>query len=570
MVITTNESLQPIQPSSLSRCVPWPDEVAHAYRRAGYWTGETLGGLLARLAASYPERVALIDRHRQSTFAELDARASELGLVLAQRGLRAGDRVLVQMPNRVEWFELCFALWRLGVVPILAHPAHRRLELTHFCRSSAAVAYFTLGDHGGFDYPRLGGELKQTCPTLRDVFTLDELGPRAALPTPRSVGSAQPVVASGGSAPAGPRGSDVALFQLSGASTGMSKLIPRTHDDYLYSVRQSARVCGLDEHSRYLVVLPVAHNFPLSSPGALGTLSEGGTVVLSESPAPEQAFAWIAAQRITITALVPSLASVWLQAAERLKPDFSSLRLLQVGGAKLDPELARRLYRTWSGSLQQVFGMAEGLVCYTRPGAPESRVIHTQGQPMSEADELRIVDEDGRDVPPGSVGELWTRGPYTIRGYYDAAEHNALAFTPDGYYKTGDLVKITPEGDLVVEGRIKDQINRGGEKVGAPEVEQQLKLLDGVLDAAVVAVPDRYLGERSCAFIVLKERAAPPTPSARELRRLLRERGLADYKVPDIVRIVTELPTTPVGKVDKVALRRLALMEQARSASMEV
>jgi 2,3-dihydroxybenzoate-AMP ligase len=344
----------------------------------------------------------------------------------------------------------------------------------------------------------------------------------------------------------------VALFLLSGGTTGLPKLIPRTHDDYVYNLRASAEVTGLDEDTVYLAALPVSHNFALACPGILGTLHAGGTVVMAPSPSPADAFALIERERVTVTALVPSLALLWLEAVKAVRRDLSSLRLLQVGGARLAEEPARRIRPELGCALQQVFGMAEGLLNYTRLDDPDDVVATTQGRPLSPDDEIRVVGAEGAEVPPGGIGQLLTRGPYTLRGYYRAEEHNARSFTPDGFYVTGDLVRQLPTGHLVVEGRVKDVINRGGEKVPTEEVEDHLMTHPAVREAALVGVPDPMLGERSCAFLRVRDGAE--APSLRELGAYLRERGLADYKLPDRVEVRAEFPYTAVGKVSKKAL----------------
>jgi 2,3-dihydroxybenzoate-AMP ligase len=274
------------------------------------------------------------------------------------------------------------------------------------------------------------------------------------------------------------------------------------------------------------------------------------------------AFPLIERERVTLTALVPPLAMVWLDAAKARRHDLSSLRVLQVGGARLSNEAAARVRPTLGCTLQQVFGMAEGLVNYTRFDDSEELIVTTQGRPISPDDELRIVDEDDNEVAPGELGQLLTRGPYTIRGYYKAEAHNARAFTSDGFYRTGDLVRLTPEGYLVVDGRVKDQINRGGEKVAAEEVENHLLAHPAVHDAAVVAIPDAFLGERTCAFVI--PRGAPPAATA--LTAFLRERGLAAFKIPDRVEFIDAFPQTGVGKVSKKSLRE-ALTRSAPSPS---
>ena len=263
---------------------------------------------------------------------------------------------------------------------------------------------------------------------------------------------------------------------------------------------------------------------------------------------------------MTITGLVPPLALVWTQAAASTPHDLRSLDVLLVGGAKFSEEAARRVRPALGCTLQQVFGMAEGLVNYTRLDDDEETIVTTQGRPISPDDEIRIVDDGDNDVAPGRTGHLLTRGPYTIRGYWRAPEHNARSFTEDGYYRTGDIARATPSGHLVVEGRAKDQINRGGEKIAAEEVENVILAHPAVHDVSVVAVPDAYLGERSCAYVILRP-DAELRPAL--LRRFVRERGLAAYKVPDRVEFVDVFPATGVGKVSKKDLRNTA----ARPAS---
>jgi 2,3-dihydroxybenzoate-AMP ligase len=527
---------------------PWPEEFARRYRAAGHWTGRTLDAMLRVHAAGRPDSVAVTDGDRNWTYAELDRRADALATGLLARGLLPGDRVVLQLPNIAEFFEVLFGLLRAGVLPVLALPAHRRAEIAYFCSFAQARALIVADRSGGFDHRRLAAEVQAAVPELGEVVVvgdpgghtpLDELRATAPLPVP--------------SPPAGP---DLAFLQLSGGSTGVPKLIPRTHDDYLYSVRESARICGLSTETVYLCALPAAHNFPLSSPGTLGTLHAGGRVVLCPDPSPDTAFPLIERERVTLTGLVPPLALSWADAAAHSRYDLSSLRVLQVGGAKFSEEAARRVAPALGCRLQQVFGMAEGLVNYTRPEDPPETVLTTQGRPISPDDEIRVVDDADRDLPPGATGHLLTRGPYTVRGYWRAPEHNARAFTPDGFYRTGDLVRLTPSGHLVVEGRAKDQINRGGEKVAAEEVENVLLAHPAVHDASVVAVPDPYLGERSCAYVILRPGADRPRPA--ELRAFVRAAGLADYKAPDLVRYVAAFPQTGIGKVSKKDLRSTA------------
>ncbi len=520
----------------------WPEEFATRYRAAGYWRGETFGGMLRERSLRHPDRIAIVGGEARWTYQELDQRADAVAAGVRALGLVAGDRVVVQLPNIPEFFSVVFGLFRAGVLPVFALPAHRSAEIAHFVAAAEASAYIIADRSDGFDYRTLAAQVRSQSPALRHIIVVGEPGEFLSLDEVTSLAA---------DVGPGPQPSDVAFMQLSGGSTGLAKLIPRTHDDYIYSFRASAEICELGAESAYLAVLPAAHNFTMSSPGSFGTLYAGGRVVLSRGSSPDAVFPLIEAERVTITALVPPLALVWADAARAARHDLSSLKVLQVGGAKLTMEGARRIRSALPVRLQQVFGMAEGLVNYTRYDDDEETIVGTQGRPISPDDEIRIVDDHDQPVPLGAPGHLLARGPYTIRAYHNAPEVNARAFTDDGFYRTGDIVSQTPTGYLVVHGRASDHINRGGEKVSAEEVEDHLLAHPQVHDAAIVSVPDPYLGERACAFVIPRGEA----PKGAVLKAWIRSRGLAAYKVPDQIVFVAEFPATGVGKVSRRELR---------------
>ena len=342
------------------------------------------------------------------------------------------------------------------------------------------------------------------------------------------------------------------MLLISGGTTGTPKLIPRTHNDYVYNATASAELCGLTADDVYMVALPAAHNFPLACPGLLGAVAVGATTVFLANPSPESAFGAIARHGVTVTALVPALANLWAQATEWEPQAPTSLRLLQVGGAKLEAGDAQRVRETLTPGLQQVFGMAEGLLNYTRPGDPPDIVEGTQGRPLCVDDELLIVDEAGRPVPAGAEGELLVRGPYTFNGYFRADEANARSFDPAGFYRSGDLVRQHPGGNLEVTGRVKDVIHRGGETIPAADLEEHLHTHPAISSAAAVPLPDPYLGEKICAAVVFD--GTPVTLA--ELNAYLDQRGVARHARPDVLSAMGSLPTTPVGKIDKKAIVR--------------
>ncbi|MBK4217872.1 salicylate synthase [Paracoccus caeni] len=528
----------------------WPDDFAERYRELGHWQDETLGGLLARLAATHGNRTAITDQNGTTSYAALNEQADRLAGGLQGLGIRRGDPVLVQLPNGAAFVAVSFALFRLGALPIFALPAQRLHDLDALSRLAQPVAYICQSSFMGFDYRAMAEELQSRNDCLRHIIIDGDHGTHIDLSTLE--GRFDPLNP--------PVPTDIACLLLSGGTTGTPKLIPRTHADYAYNARMAAQTCGVDANSVYLAVLPAAHNFTLSCPGILGTLTNGGRVVMSQSPSPDEAFPLIEAEGVTITALVPALVPLWLQQREWDSSDLSSLKLLQVGGARLDPVTAEKVTPLLGCGLQQVFGMAEGLICMTRPDDPVEVAINTQGRPISADDDLRIVDQDGNDLPDGAVGELLVRGPYTIRGYFRAATHNLTAFTGEGYYRSGDLVRRRADGNLVVEGRAKEQINRAGEKIAAAEIEDLLREYPGVADAVVMGVPDPILGERSCAVLIVNGER----PTLAQLRDALRARDLAQFKLPDELRFASSWPLTPIGKIDRRKLAHITAPATAK------
>lgn len=531
--------------SGLDGFVPFPADRTAFYRAAGYWSGRRVDSILSEAARQRPDRAAVLDVGQQLSFGRLDERADRAAAGLAALGIAPGDRVLLQLPNGCEFAVALFALLRAGAIPVMCLPGHRAAELGHFAAVSQASALLIPDTASGFDCRPMAQALLTEHRGLRHVIVDGD---------PGSFVSWSQVCAHRGQLSA-PRDADPgspALLLVSGGTTGTPKLIPRTHDDYLYNATASAEVCGLSSDDVYLVALPAAHNFPLACPGLLGALAVGATTVFLTDPSPESAFGAIARHGVTVTALVPALANLWSQATEWEPVTPTSLRLLQIGGAKLETTDARRIRETLTPGLQQVFGMAEGLVCYTRPGDPPELVERTQGRPLSADDELRIVDDAGLPVGDGDEGELLVRGPYTINGYFRAERDNARCFDPDGFYRSGDLVRRHADGYLEVTGRVKDVIHRSGETIAAADLEEHLRAHPAISSVAAVALPDPYLGEKVCAAVIFAD--APVT--LMELNDYLDQRGVAKHARPDVLTEMTSLPTTAVGKVDKKAIVR--------------
>jgi 2,3-dihydroxybenzoate-AMP ligase len=541
-------------PIAIDGVVPWPDDVAAHYRKAGYWHGRSLASYLAEQVERRPLDEAVVDGATRLTYRELWDRSASCAQALLDLGIRPGDRIVMQLPNCWEFVALALGCFRSGIVPVMALPAHRRNEITHLAAQSEARALVVTDATSDEDPRETAQQVAAEVHTVRAILVHGALSEGITEQAPEyrlsAAANGTPRFAA---ADYEPTGADVLCMLLSGGTTGIPKLIVRTNDDYVCNILMCNEVAEFGPATVYLAALPVSHNFALACPGILGALFAGARVVMLPSPSPERALKTIDAERVTATALVPAVAQRWIEhQRDNGTLQGHTLRVLQVGGARMPDELAARVEPVLGARLQQVFGMAEGLINMTRLDDDLEVVLTTQGRPVCDADEIAIVGEDGTPLPDGTPGALLTRGPYTPRGYFRAAAHNARAFTADGWYASGDVVLRRPDGNLVVEGRDKDMINRGGEKVSAEEVENFAYQLDGVDLAAAVAMPDALLGERVCLYVTLAH-GDPITLT--DVTDLMNAAGVARFKLPERLVVVDQLPTTKVGKLDKKAIR---------------
>jgi len=543
----------------LEGVVPFPPEFAKLYREKGYWIDKTLAQEYRTAFDRYEKRVALLDRDRSFTYGELDRMSDNLALNLLQVGFRPLDRFVVQLPNVSEFVVLYLALQKIGGILIAALMPHRFAEISQFVELSGAVACVVPDQQGDFDYCAMVERIRQKVPKLRHGIVLGPARPGflsltdliekpAAMPA-SALAEVQidPV--------------DPAIFQLSGGTTGIPKLIPRTHNDYAYNSKMASKVCAIGEHTVLLIILPIAHNLPLACPGIQGVFFNGGRVVLSTSPRPEDVCALIEKHRVTHIKVVPALLIRLLHDPAVSRHDLSSLKIIQSGGQSMLPEvrlLSKRLIP--SAFVQENFGMSEGLLMFVRLDDPLEVTQETVGRPVSPDDEVRILDDDDREIFGGEVGELCCRGPYTLRGYFGVPEYNARTFTSDGFYRSGDLMRRHKSGNYVVEGRKKDLINRGGEKISAEEIENLILSHSSVKNASCVPIPDPILGERMCACVLLRENARLDFD---ELKAFLLAKEIAKYKLPERLEIMQDFPLSPFGKVSKKTLTETISLKMA-------
>jgi 2,3-dihydroxybenzoate-AMP ligase len=530
--------------------VPFPPDYAARYRAKGYWRDRTLAQEFAALFEEFGPRTALIDGARRFTYAEIDRLTDNLALNLLELGLKPLDRVVPTLPNVAEFVLLYIALQKIGAIPVAALATHRYNEVSQFVRISQAVACAYPERQSDFEFAPMIRRVAEENACLKLRLTLGKPGPgEHSLPElirhpARLPPSALKAIAIDPT--------DPCIFQLSGGTTGIPKLIPRTHNDYAYNSRTAAGVCGVDGAGVLLLALPIAHNLPLACPGFQGFFMHGAQVVLSPTTRPEDIFQLVARHRVTHIKVVPAMLIRLINSPAARQYDTSSLRTIQSGGQRLQPEVRLRTKELIpSCFVQENFGMSEGMLMFVRAGDPEDVRLETVGRPISPDDEVRLIDDDGNEVAFGQVGEFCARGPYTLRGYYGAAEHNAKVFTRDGFYCSGDLMRQHPSGNYMVEGRKKDLINRGGEKISAEEIENLILQHPSVENVACVAMPDPDMGERMCACAIL---APGQRLSLPELVAFLGAKEIAKFKLPERLEIVAEFPLSAFGKVSKKAL----------------
>ncbi|MBI5717187.1 MAG: AMP-binding protein [Burkholderiales bacterium] len=542
--------------------VPFPPDFALRYRERGYWADRTLAQEYADVFARFGPRTALVDGARSYTYAELDRQSTNLALNLLAIGLQPQDRVVPTLPNVAEFVILYLALQKIGAIPIAALVTHRYAEISQFVQLSQAACCVYPESVRDFRFAGIIDRVQAEQPCLRLRLVLGTPGPGehslaalierpAALPASRLQGL--PFAAT-----------DPCIFQLSGGTTGIPKLIPRTNNDYAYNSKVASEVAFVDADSVLLLVLPIAHNLPLACPGIQGFLFRGGKVVLHANTRPAEMFALIQQHRITHLKVVPALLIRLINDPLIGDFDLSSVRQIQSGGQRMQPETRQRTRRLFANAfVQENFGMSEGLLMFVRTGDPEEVLMETCGRPVCADDEVKLIDDDGREVPDGEVGELACRGPYTLRGYYGVPEYNARQFTPDGFYRSGDLMRKHASGNYIVEGRKKDLINRGGEKISAEEVENLILMHPAVQNVACVPMPDAALGEKMCACVVLKAGATLTLP---ELVSFLNTHEIARFKLPERLEVLRELPVSAFGKVSKKALGEMVAAKLAAAA----
>ena len=523
------------------------------YVDAGALGFETLPQAFAASFAKHGPRMAVCGPEGTITYEQLDDLTDRAAAAFLRLGLRPLDRVMFQLGNSPELLIAFIGCLKAGLIPVCTLAAHRENEIGYLAKHSKARGHIVQGDDK-FDLIAFASALKPQLPDMHVVVSTRG-GARGGVPR------VEDLIENENRAQAKQRLKSVpqdpfqaAVFQLSGGSTGVPKLIPRFHNEYVYNMRAVAKFMDYRADDVMFMPLPMIHNASVGcSWGPM--LLVGGAFASAPQPTPE-----------AVVQVLREFSPTWLagvrQSLLKLKAavDASGLLLERVRGV-WTTNAAKYTREVLGMPGYHIFGMAEGLIMFTRASDPLEAREHTVGKPVSDLDRIRLLKPGTEtDVALGEIGELATKGPYTIHGYYDAEERNKQAFTSDGFFRSGDLMSARVYGGTtyyVFEGRLKDVVDRGGEKVNCEELELAIADHKAVADVGIIGIPDPGLGERICAVVTLRAGFSVADVGVPQFARYLEERGFAKYKWPERVEIMDFLPATKVGKPDKIELRRV-------------
>ena len=538
---------------------PFPKDWADLYRRKRWWLGIPLGEMLDRTCDLYPYKEALVAGEVRLTYRQLKEWTDRAAIAFLELGIRKLDRVLLQIPNWAEFVYAYYGLHKIGAIPVMCIPRFSQREIEHFCEITEARAWIVPLQFEKIDYHSMIESIRSQKPLLKHIIIIDPPSDRDLKPLPGGTVSFHELLKKVDLKrypkdylqPHRPNPDEICHLMPTGGTTGLPKLVPRTHNDFFCNFDYRSKAWERSPHDITLIATPVTHNMAIEVSMNPSFLT-GGKVVMIPSTRPKDILEAIEKEKVTTMILAVAQVQQIIDFPELKRYDVSSLKVMASGGSRMPPELIRKIYDQLNCNFFNVFGMSEGPCTQTRYQDPEEVVFHTVGWPVCPYDEFKAIDASGNELPQGMEGELVARGPCIFRGYYKAEAENREAFTPDGFFRTGDIAKFDPEGRLIITGRKKDIIIRGGENISAREVEELIGDYSKVEQVSVVGMPDPVLGERVCAFI--KPRKGVKV-SLEEMISYLKEKKTSVLYLPERIEMIDEIPLTNVGKVDKKRLR---------------
>lgn len=524
-----------------------PSDLASRWRTEGYWADRTLAEELRRAASEHLDSSVVYHGSAGelvTTVGGLHTRALRVAASLVRLGVRPGDAVAIQVPNWPEGTVAHAAGWLAGAVVVPIVPIYGPAEVRFILRQSSARVFIVARHWRDRDCVSLLASLGEL-PSLSHVVVIGQRLPKTiALTDLESDPQASP--GPGWQPAADP--DDPCLLVYTSGTTAEPKGVLHSHNTLLSEVHGSAAARQAAPASKQLTAFPAGHVAGVL--GLLRVLVLGMQSVVMDAWNPVAAARLVEEHRVTSAAGAPIYLATLLDAAERTGRDLSSLTEYLTGAADVSAALIERADRAGIAAYRSYGSSEHPTISSGSPGDPLVKRATTDGR-LTPGNEVRIVDDSGRELPAGTDGEIVSRGPEQFIGYH-ATELDADVRLPAGWLRSGDLGHLDEDGYLTVTGRIKDIIVRGGEKISARQVEDVLLSHPAVAEAALVGAPDERYGERACAFVVLRHGASLDLA---EVRRHFAVAGLARQKTPEQLVITTALPRTASGKVQKFALR---------------
>lgn len=531
--------------------VTYPDPARlQRYVEAGELGDRGLTEALNRSLRANAGRTAIMSVEGDISYDELDATSARFGAALLAIGLKPLDRVIFQAVNSPELVVALLGCLRAGLIPVCTLAAHRALEIGYIGCHVSARLHIVDGDDPKFDLPDFALKMQQEIPTMRLIVSLRGDRRDGVIAFREMIEGIDAAEAKATIDAIRHDPYQVAIFQLSGGTTGVPKVIPRMQNDYLLNAERVGATMGFRSDDVFFMPMPIIHNACMVC-FLLPSLLNGAAFAIAKTMD----------------------SADWAEIFQNARPTFIGMMrpLLPRLDRALDlfPQALDNVRGCWSAdaawTINQkyglhtfgMFGMSEGLCMCTRLEDPVENVSWTIGTPISALDEVRLL-APGTNTPvaPGEIGEMVCRGPYTIAGYYNAPQRNSEAFDEEGFYKSGDLmIERVLDGRrfFMFAGRTKDVVDRGGEKINCEEVENVVSTHESLSGCAVIGMPDPVLGERVCAYLLMRPGRA--VPSLGEMQAFLEAKGLAKFKWPERLETIEVLPVTKVGKLDKAALR---------------
>lgn len=544
------------------------EKEAEEFRQNGYWTDEVFTDYWDQSAQKFPEKEALIDsKGNRLTWSQANRQIDHLAQALIDLGLEKDDRIAIQLPNRVEGFIARAACEKAGIVSIALMHVYRQSELTEIMGRIEASAVIIPWRYRNFDYYAMVREISPALPGLKHVIVVGDEVPEGSISFSEMV--KLPLEEKYSKEYLGSRrlkATDVGFLTSTTGTTGLPKIVEWTIAARLWSSKTHAQNWRLTDQDVVCAVAPWPGS-PGGTPTYFVSPLVGAKIALLHEYTPVGALEFFEKEKVTVPCVVPAQLAAMVQEPLE-KYDLSSLRIIRCSGGYLSPTLAEEVERKMGCPILSTYGSQDtGSISGTSIEDPPGKRRSTVGRPLI-GNELKLVDDQGRAVPRGEVGLLYFRGPQSSSGYYrDPEKTFTEAVDQEGWACPGDLAKIDDDGYIVIAGRKKDIIIRGGQNIYPGEIESLLIAHPKVSNAAVVAMPDTVMGERACAFVIP---ASPSNPlTFEEMVSFLKTKKLAMYKLPERLEVVDSFPLAGDSKINKVALRQAAAQKLKEEGKIE-